>query len=74
MANPTSGAKAGEGTVSAVDRSLTVRPEAPAKIPDADAKKLEAELMKAAMNKAGTELLEKVPVEVEVAISHEWRK
>ena len=33
-----------------------------------------AELTKAAMNRAGEEILEKVPVEVEVAISREWRK
>ena len=33
-----------------------------------------AERMKAAMNRAGEEILEKVPVEVEVAISREWRK
>jgi DNA polymerase-1 len=33
-----------------------------------------AELMKYAMNKAGEEILETVPVEVEVAISREWRK
>ncbi len=29
---------------------------------------------KAAMIRAGEEVLEKVPVEVEVAASHEWRK
>ena len=33
-----------------------------------------AERSKTAMNKAGEEILEKVPVEVEVAISREWRK
>jgi DNA polymerase-1 len=33
-----------------------------------------AERTKAAMNRAGEEILEKVPVEVEVAISREWRK
>ena len=33
-----------------------------------------AEKTKAAMERAGTVLLEKVPVEVEIAISHEWRK
>jgi DNA polymerase-1 len=33
-----------------------------------------AEKMKAAMTRAGAVLLTKVPVEVEVAISHEWRK
>ncbi|HZY56901.1 MAG TPA: DNA polymerase, partial [Rubrobacteraceae bacterium] len=33
-----------------------------------------AEKTKAAMERAGAELLEKVPVEVEVAISREWRK
>ncbi len=33
-----------------------------------------AESSKTAMNKAGEEILEKVPVEVEVAISREWRK
>jgi DNA polymerase-1 len=33
-----------------------------------------AESTKAAMNRAGEEILEKVPVEVEVAISREWRK
>ncbi|MCA1716373.1 MAG: bifunctional 3'-5' exonuclease/DNA polymerase [Actinobacteria bacterium] len=32
------------------------------------------ERTKAAMNRAGEEILEKVPVEVEVAISREWRK
>ncbi|HZC19869.1 MAG TPA: DNA polymerase, partial [Rubrobacteraceae bacterium] len=33
-----------------------------------------AERTKTAMNKAGAEILKKVPVEVEVAISREWRK
>jgi len=33
-----------------------------------------AECAKVAMNRAGEEILEKVPVEVEVAISREWRK
>jgi DNA polymerase I len=33
-----------------------------------------AERTKAAMNRAGEEILEKVPVEVEVGISREWRK
>jgi DNA polymerase I-like protein with 3'-5' exonuclease and polymerase domains len=33
-----------------------------------------AEKTKFAMNRAGEEILEKVPVEVEVAISREWRK
>jgi DNA polymerase I-like protein with 3'-5' exonuclease and polymerase domains len=33
-----------------------------------------ADKVKAAMKKAGEEILEKVPVEVEVAISREWRK
>jgi DNA polymerase-1 len=33
-----------------------------------------AERTKVAMNRAGEEILEKVPVEVEVAISREWRK
>jgi DNA polymerase I-like protein with 3'-5' exonuclease and polymerase domains len=33
-----------------------------------------AERTKAAMNRAGEEILEQVPVEVEVAISREWRK
>jgi DNA polymerase-1 len=33
-----------------------------------------AERAKAAMNKAGAALLKRVPVEVEVAISHEWSK
>jgi DNA polymerase-1 len=33
-----------------------------------------AEKMKAAMNSAGAALLKKVPTEVEVAISREWRK
>jgi DNA polymerase-1 len=33
-----------------------------------------AEKTKAAMERAGAELLEKVPVEVEVAVSREWRK
>jgi len=33
-----------------------------------------AERTKVAMNKAGAALLKKVPVEVEVAISHEWSK
>jgi DNA polymerase-1 len=33
-----------------------------------------AERTKAAMNRAGEEILEKVPVEVEVAVSREWHK
>jgi DNA polymerase-1 len=33
-----------------------------------------AEKMKSAMNEAGTAILKKVPTEVEVAISCEWRK
>jgi DNA polymerase-1 len=33
-----------------------------------------AQKTKAAMTRAGAALLQKVPVEAEVAISHEWRK